>query len=81
MCGAQAYASLMAALAAEPAHAGALVELGALYRGCGLLPEAAAALRAAAAARPRDGAVAHALAVVLTDLGALAARALSCGQV
>lgn len=61
----------MAALAAEPSHAGALAELGVLYRGCGLLPEAAAALRAAAAVRPDDAAVQQALAVVLTDLGAI----------
>ena len=68
---AQAYMSLTAALAAEPRHAGALTELGALYRGCGLLPEAVATLRAAAAARPGDAAMQHALAVVLTDLGVL----------
>ena len=68
---AQAYMSLTAALAAEPGHAGALAELGALYRGCGLLPEAVATLRAAAAARPGDPPTQHALAVVLTDLGAL----------
>lgn len=63
--------SLTAALAAEPGHAGALAELGALYRGCGLLPEAVATLRAAAAARPGDPLTQHELAVVLTDLGTL----------
>lgn len=77
---AQAYMSLTAALAAEPGHAGALAELGALYRGCGLLPEAVATLRAAAAARPGDPPTQQALAVVLTDLGALREqRRRSCG--
>ncbi|KAK9823008.1 hypothetical protein WJX81_006345 [Elliptochloris bilobata] len=66
---AEAYVALMAALAAEPGHAGALLELGSLYRVSGLLPEAAAVLRGVAAAQPGDAPTQHALAVVLTDLG------------
>lgn len=43
---------------------------GALYKSCGLLPEALQSLESALAARPRDQAFKQAVAVVLTDLGA-----------
>ena len=42
----------------------------ALYKSCGLLPEAVHSLEAALEERPADAAVSQALAVVLTDLGA-----------
>lgn len=63
----------MSVLAADASHAPALLELAAIYKGKGLLPEARDALaRAAAAAPPGDGRAAEGLATVLTDLGTAA---------
>ena len=42
---------------------------GALYKSCGLLPEALQSLEAAIKAQPKEPAYKQAIAVVLTDLG------------
>ncbi len=65
----QAFACFSNALALEPRHADTLMAAGALYKSCGLLPEALQSLEAALEAKPKDPAVKQALAVVLTDLG------------
>ena len=67
----QAFACFSNALALEPRHADTLMAAGALYKSCGLLPEALQSLEAALEAKPKDLAVKQALAVVLTDLGEL----------
>jgi protein O-GlcNAc transferase len=70
-CTLQAFACFSNALALDPAHADTLMAAGALYKSCGLLPEALNSLEAALAARPKDLSFRLALAVVLTDLGEL----------
>lgn len=42
---------------------------GALYKSCGLLPEALQSLEAAVKAQPKEPSYKQAMAVVLTDLG------------
>ena len=44
---------------------------GALYKSCGLLPEALQSLEAAVKAQPKEPSYKQAIAVVLTDLGEL----------
>ena len=67
----QAFACFSSALAVAPQHAGTLIAAAALYKSCGLLPEAVSSLEAARKQRPDDAGAGQALAVVLTDLGAL----------
>lgn len=55
------------ALALDPAHADAHLNLGCLYHEAGKLPEAEAHYRAAASARPGDATAAFDLGVVLED--------------
>lgn len=74
---AQAFACFSNALALEPRHGDTLMAAGALYKSCGLLPEALQSLEAALEARPKDAAFKQALAVVLTDLGELLDRTTS----
>ena len=65
----QAFACFSNALALQPQHADTLMAAGALYKSCGLLPEALQSLEAALEVKPKDQAIKQALAVVLTDLG------------
>ena len=67
---AQAFACFSQALAERPRHVDTLVAAAALYKSCGLLPEAVHSLELALEERPADAPVSQALAVVLTDLGA-----------
>ena len=59
----------MGALAQQPANVEALVACAELHKACGLLADAATALKAARDAAPDNVSVARALAIVLTDLG------------
>ena len=65
----QAFACFSNALALESSHAETLMAAGALYKSCGLLPEALQSLEAAVKAQPKEPSYKQAIAVVLTDLG------------
>ena len=65
----QAFASLMGALAQQPAHVEALLACADLHKACGLLHDAAACLKSAQSAAPDNSAVCKELAAVLTDIG------------
>ncbi|CAK0734281.1 hypothetical protein CVIRNUC_000409 [Coccomyxa viridis] len=64
-----AFACFSNALALEANHAETLMAAGALYKSCGLLPEALQSLEAAVKAQPKEPSYKQAMAVVLTDLG------------
>lgn len=52
-----------------PRHRDTLVAVAALYKSCGLLPEAERSLEMALQEHPHDESIKQALAVVYTDLG------------
>jgi hypothetical protein len=66
----QAFACFSNALSMDPRNPDTLVAAAALYKSCGLLPEATRSLELALEERHDDAVIRQALAVVLTDLGA-----------
>lgn len=65
----QAFACFSNALALMPRHRDTLVAAAALYKSCGLLPEAERSLEMALEENAHDDVIKQALAVVYTDLG------------
>lgn len=66
----QAFACFSNALSMDPRNPDTLLAAAALYKSCGLLPEASRSLELALQERPDDSEIKQTLAMVLTDLGA-----------